>query len=88
MATGAAADVVFQFVATCGLRGFYTDRNCRAPAPEKQASIIHSIRVPPGSRTIKGTLGPLPDSSGANSIRLYRKVAGANDDVAITVSVR
>src|SRR6266849_2349831 len=34
-------------------------------ATETQAN---SIRVPPGSRTIKCTLGPLPDRSGANSI--------------------
>lgn len=34
-------------------------------AGETQAN---SIRVPPGSRTIKCTLGPLPDRSGANSI--------------------
>ena len=34
-------------------------------AGETQAN---SIRVPPGSRTIKCTFGPLPDRSGANSI--------------------
>jgi hypothetical protein len=34
-------------------------------AGETQAN---SIRVPPGSRTIKCTLAPLPDRSGANSI--------------------
>jgi hypothetical protein len=36
-----------------------------ADAGETQAN---SMRVPPGSRTIKCTLGPLPDRSGANSI--------------------
>jgi hypothetical protein len=36
-----------------------------AAAGETQAN---SIRVPPGSRTIKCTLEPLPDRSGANSI--------------------
>src|ERR1700704_172677 len=35
-----------------------------AAAGETQAN---SIRVPPGSRTIKCTFGPLPDLSGANS---------------------
>src|SRR5882724_3548829 len=38
-----------------------------AEAAETQAN---SIRVPPGSRTIKCTLGPLPDRSGANSITM------------------
>src|ERR1700704_3974180 len=36
--------------------------------PAAGATQANSIRVPPGSLTIKCTLGPLPDRSGANSM--------------------
>jgi len=43
-------------------------RNRGLHHPSTGETQANSMRVPPGSRTMKWILGPLPDRSGANSI--------------------